>query len=244
MPESTLRRARGSRRWSALLAVTGALLGVALVAAPAAHAAPATTGVLTITADATATAGDTVTVAIAADATADLFAYDVVVSYDPALLSYDADSLVTPDGGFAAASADAGAVTLTHTRLGTSPGLTGAQTLATVTFTTLAAGDARIAVTGGTLIGTEGESTPIDTTGLEAMTTIAAAPVVPGTPTEPSPGASPDPGTALPVTDRTPTDPLAVTGADATGWLVTGAVAAALVALGAVLVIRRRAATR
>ncbi|MEV7692831.1 cohesin domain-containing protein [Microbacterium sp. NPDC089189] len=243
MPERTLRRARGSRRWTALLAVTGALLGAALVAAPAAYAAPATTGALTIGTDATATAGDTLTVTIAAETTADLFAYDLVVSFDPALLAFDAGSLITPDGGFAAASTEAGTVSLTHTRLGTSPGLAGQQVLASVTFTTLAAGDARIAVTGGTLIGTEGESTPIDTTGLEAITTIAAAPVVPG-PTEPSPGTGTDPGAALPVTDTTPTDPLAVTGADATGWLVTGAVAAALVALGVVLVIRRRAATR
>ncbi|WP_267059311.1 cohesin domain-containing protein [Microbacterium sp. cx-59] len=247
MPERISPTRLRGRRLAALLAAATAVVGATLIAAPAAMAAPATYGAITLTVDdTTITAGDTLTVTIAADTVADLYAYDLVVGYDPALLSFDAASAVYPTGGFGDAQTGTDAVTFSSTRLGTSPGLTGPQTLVSFTFTALAAGSADISLDSSTLIGTAGETTAVDVTapGLTATTVIAAAPVTPGPSTSPTTTPSPS-ASALPITGTTPSDPLASTGADATPWLVTGAIGAALVALGAVLVIRRRqAATR
>jgi LPXTG-motif cell wall-anchored protein len=239
-------RPRGRRLAALVAATTAAVFGATLLAAPAAMAAPATYGSLTLAVDDTSvTEGDTVTVTIAADTVAELYAYDLDVSYDPALLSYDVDSAVYPSGGFGDALVGTEDVTFSSTRLGTSPGLAGAQTLVSFTFTALAAGSAAIALDSGTLIGTAGETTPVDTTAaaLDATVVIAAAPVPPVDGGGPAPA---PPVTELPVTGTpagggsTGADPLASTGADATPWIATGIVSAALVALGAVLVIRRR----
>lgn len=248
MPERTsLVRPRG-RRLTALLAAATAVFGASLIAAPAAMAAPATYGALTLTVDdTTITEGDTLTVTIAADTVADLYAYDLEVGYDSTLLSFDVDSAVYPAGGFGDALTGTDAVTFSNTRLGTSPGLAGPQTLVSFTFTALAAGSADISLDSSTLIGTAGETTAVDTTaaGLTATVVIAAAPVPPGGgggggPVTPPVVDAPD--TALPVTGDPAgtTDPLASTGADATPWIATGIIGAALVALGAVLVARRR----
>jgi LPXTG-motif cell wall-anchored protein len=244
MPERTSPARPRGRRLTALLAAATAVFGASLIAAPAAMAAPATYGALTLTVDdTTITEGDTLTVTIAADTVADLYAYDLEVGYDVTLLEFDADSAVYPTGGFGDALVGTDAVTFSNTRLGTSPGLAGPQTLVSFTFTALAAGSADIALDSSTLIGTAGETTVVDVTapGLTATVAIAAAPVAPVP--SPSPTAS-TPAATLPISgdtgSATGTDPLASTGADATPWIATGIIGAALVALGAVLVIRRR----
>lgn len=239
------------RRLAAATAVTAALLGSTLLVAPAAHAAPAATDV-TVAATSAAEVGDTVTVTLTAATVDDLYAYDLAVGYDADLLSFDDGSAVFPAGGFGDASADAaGVAALAYTRLGTSPGLTGGQTLVTFTFTALAAGDATIELASADLVGAAGDPAALDVTAIEPATTTITAVVLPPSPT-PSPSTSstatptPSPSTsspaALPAAGST--DPLAATGADATGWLVTGAVALAVVALGTLLIIRRRAVTR
>jgi LPXTG-motif cell wall-anchored protein len=111
------------------------------------------------------------------------------------------------------------------------------------TFTALAAGSADISLDSSTLIGTAGETTVVDVTvpGLAATVAIAAAPVAPVP--SPSPTAT-TPAATLPISGDTGSDtgtgPLASTGADATPWITTGIIGAALVALGAVLVVRHR----
>ena len=246
MPERTSPARPRGRRLTALLAAATAVFGASLIAAPAAMAAPATYGALTLTIDdTTITEGDTLTVTIAADTVAELYAYDLEVGYDSTLLEYDADSAVYPTGGFGDALVGTDEVTFSDTRLGTSPGLAGPQTLVTFTFTALAAGSADISLDGSTLIGTAGETTVVDVTapGLTATTVIAAAPVPPGGGGGPVTSPVVDaPDTALPITgdQAGDTDPLANTGADATPWIATGIIGAALVALGAVLVARRR----
>lgn len=238
-------RPRG-RRLAALIAAASAVVGASLIAAPAALAAPATYGALTLTVDdTTITEGDTLTVTIAADTVADLYAYDLEVGYDSTLLEFDDADAVYPTGGFGDALVSADAVTFSNTRLGTSPGLTGAQTLVSFSFTALAAGTADISLDSSTLIGTAGETTVVDVTapGLTATTVIAAAPVPPGGGGGPvTPPVVDAPDAELPITGDPAgdTDPLANTGADATPWIATGIIGAALVALGAVLVIRRR----
>ncbi|RLK47983.1 cohesin domain-containing protein [Microbacterium telephonicum] len=230
-------------RWAALAAATVALFGASLALAPAAVAAGGSIGAVTVSAPATADEGDTVTVTIPVDASTDLYAYDLVVTFDPALLDFDDASATFPAGGHDTVTETAGSVQLTHTRLGSSPGLTGAQTLATFTFTALGGGSAAIQLAGATFVDSTG-----GTIALPAPVTATVA--VTAAPTAPTPGAT---GTPSPTATASPTatpapsgsgpaasDPLVATGGDPTGVLVAGSVAAALLALGIVLVIRRR----
>lgn len=229
-------------RLAAATAAAAALLGATLLVAPAAHAAPVATDV-TITATSAAEVGDTVTVTIAAANVDDLYAYDLALGYDAELLSFDEGSATFPDGGFSDATADAdrGVASLTHTRLGTSPGLVGAQSLVSFTFTALAAGDAVIELVSAELVGTARDTDSLDVTSITPATTAIAAVVVP-------PSATPSPSTSTPAPADEPvaaaSGPLATTGVDATPWLVIGAAALAVVALGVVLLRRRRAVTR
>ncbi|MCT9819041.1 cohesin domain-containing protein [Microbacterium sp. W1N] len=239
-------RRRLGGRLAALAAATAALLGATLALAPAAVAAGGSIGTVTVTAPSTADEGDTVTVTIPVDASTDLFAYDLVVTFDPALLDFDDASATFPSGGYDTVTESTGSVLLAHTRLGSSPGLVGAQTLATFTFTALGGGSAAIQLASATFVDSTGGTIPL---AAPVTTTVAvtAAPVTPSptasatpTPTATtSPSATPAPAGATPVAS----DPLASTGSNPTGVLVAGALAAGLLALGVVLVIRRRSAT-
>lgn len=228
------------RRLAAATAATAALLSATLLVAPAAHAAPAATDVA-ITATSAAKIGDTVTVTVAAASVDDLYAYDLALGYDPDLLSFDEGSATFPDGGFgdATADADGGIAYLAHTRLGTSPGLVGAQTLVSLTFTALAAGDAVIELVSADLVGAARDTASLDVTAIDPVTTAITAVAAPPS-TTPSPGTSTP--AALPAAGTS--ESLPTTGVDATPWFFVGAVALAVIALGVVLLIRRRAVTR
>lgn len=230
-------------RLTALAVTTAALLGASLALAPAALAA-SPVGAVTITAPATADEGDTLTVSIPVDTSADLFAYDLVVTFDPALLAFDDASATFPAGGSDSVIEGAGSVQFTHTRLGTSPGLAGAQTLATFTFTVLDGGATAIQLASATFVDSLGVSTPLAAP-VSASVTLVAAPVV----VVPSPSASatatPTPSASISgapaVVGSSPAgSPLASTGSDLVVPLVVGSLAVALLALGAILVIRRR----
>ncbi|MCR2815890.1 cohesin domain-containing protein [Microbacterium jiangjiandongii] len=247
MPETipSGRRRRARTRALALLTAALAVFGGSLALAPAAHAA---TGV-TVTAPGAVTAGDTVTVTVAAEAGADLFAYDLTLGYDPTLLAFAAGSETYPTGGYGAVTESSGTVTFTNTRLGTSPGLAGTHDLVTFSFTAVGSGSATISVDDGTFLDSASASQPLP----EAVTTtveIAAAPVTPS-PT-PAPGA---PGAGAPAAgegaadDAAASDPagnsagsLATTGGDVVMWIVVGAAGVGLLALGVVLMVRRRRA--
>jgi hypothetical protein len=241
---------RRRKRLTALLA-TLAAVGVSLIAAPPVLAASPAYSTMTLTATPAVTAGGAVTVTVTATDLTDAYAYDLTVAYDPALLAFDAASAGYPSGGYGSATVGTGTVTFAGTRLGTSPGLTGTQSLVSFRFTSLAAGSAAITVTGGSLVDSATTVTPITpgAPSLTATTTIAAAPPTGGG-TGGGGGTGSD-GTGNLVStgtdDTTSSDPtgsLSGTGIDAGPWFATGAFAAALVALGVVLVIRRREATR
>ncbi|MDD7945834.1 hypothetical protein PUW79_14420 [Microbacterium sp. NE2HP2] len=227
-------------------------LTAALAAAPAAVAAPPTaTFAIGVAATATATEGDRIDVVLTATDVVDLYAYDLDVSVPGALLDYVDDSATGPDGGFTAARETAsGTITVTHSRLGTSPGLAsdpGAPlTLATLSFTAEGAGAAEIALPSVRLVGGTGETA----TATDAATTditIAALPVA-----EPEP--EPEPSASAPVVG-TPaagsgssasgggaaSGSLSATGGDATPIVLSAALGAALLAAGTVIVLRRRA---
>ncbi|WP_083648906.1 cohesin domain-containing protein [Cellulosimicrobium sp. CUA-896] len=212
-----------------------------------------------MTAPASVEAGASIEVTVAVTGAADLYAYDLAVAYDPDLVTYAADSAVTPDGGFSDVADDgAGTVAVAHTRLGSSPGLAGDQTLATLTFTAVAAGDAAFAVPAVTLVGADSATVDLTDAG-SATTTIAAAPVPTDDPTDDPSGTPTDPGTSDPDDDGSP-DPTSTSGTGSgagsggsggsggplasTGASVAAIVAAALLAVAAgvgVLVARRRA---
>lgn len=243
-PTSRTRPPRARTRTLAVVAATLALLGGSIALAPAAVAA---TGV-TVTAPGTVAAGAPVTVAITADAGADLFAYDLTVRYDPALLQYAGASETYPAGGFGAVTQTPGVVSFTHTRLGTSPGLTGAQTLVTFSFTALASGAATVTLTGATFLDSAGTPQPLP---VPVSTPVQIDPAVSAPPAGPAPSASPSPAAGAPsagsgsgggggASAGTPAGMLGETGGDPTGWLVSGAIGIALVALGTVFAIRRR----
>ncbi|MFI2569471.1 cohesin domain-containing protein [Cellulosimicrobium funkei] len=242
------------RRLRARAALVGGLAVAAAALAGPAHAAPSVAQV-SLTAPASVEVGAEITVTVAATGVVDLYAYDLAVAYDPDLVALVDDSVVTPDGGFADATDDAaGTVAVTHTRLGTSPGLEGDVTLATLTFTAVSDGAAAFAVPTATLVGADAGTATL-TDAASATTTVTAADV--------PPTAEPTGGTTTPPVDDGGTTPpgddgasdsssspsgsasggaLASTGASV-AWFVGAALLAVAVGTG-ILLARRRAATR
>jgi LPXTG-motif cell wall-anchored protein len=251
-PTPSLRAPRLRGRALATLIAIAALFGGSTALAPAALAAEPEAGTITVSAPSSVTAGDSVSVSVAASAAVDLFAYDVTVTFDPALLTFVEESSTFPDGGFGSVAEGTGSVTFTNTRLGTSPGLEGDQTLVAFTFTALASGSATVAVSDVTLVSSTNDIAELSEVASTTVA-IAAAPGATPTPTvtaTATPSATPS-ATATPTATATPapagdvddsdTPPLAATGADATLWLVVGAIAVAGIAAGVVLVVRRKA---
>jgi LPXTG-motif cell wall-anchored protein len=244
MSESTsghgMLRPRGRRIASALLS-SAVVLGASFALAPAAYAAP--TAAITIDADDAAAEGETVAVTIAATGVADLYAYDLVFTFDPDLFEFVDDSAVGPDGGFTSGVVEDGMITFTHTRLGTSPALVSdpaTSPIELITFDLLAldGGDAVISLAEVRLVGAAGDVTTRPG-GVSAAVELTALPDPPVTEPSPTPSVTTTP---LPISGSGPSQPLANTGADATPWVLGGAVGIALLAAGTVLFLARRRA--
>jgi hypothetical protein len=245
------------RRFGASLVAVLALFGP-LAVASAAHAAPPTAVLTVEVAPATAAVGDTVTVTVRGSGVTDLYAYDLVLSTDDLLLEPTGDAATGPEGGYTSAVAAPGEVTISHTRLGTSPGLssTGQIVLASLPVRVLAAGTARIELSTARLVSSTGEVTT-SAAGASTSLSITAFPTPTPTPTStttpiptPTPTATPMPtASASPSpTGSAAASPggsgLAATGVDAAAWLTSGAVGVVLLAAGALLVARRRQGVR
>jgi LPXTG-motif cell wall-anchored protein len=244
-----MRRSR-RRATATVLALAAAAAGSLLFVSPAVAAPPAAS--LTVAVTPTVTEGQPITVTVAAADVTDLYAYDVTLEFDPALVSVDAGTAGGPDGGFTSATTGTGTVTLSHTRLGTSPGLAGAGpiTLGTLTFTALDGGTAEIVLAAARLVSSTTEVTALAAVA-SATTVITALPDAgpepePGSGGSGSPVASPSPSAGVASGSAASDDAgdLANTGADAAPWMIGGAVGVALVAAGAVVVLRRRQAVR
>lgn len=239
------RARRRTRRLAALASTALALAATTIVAAPASAFAPPPAAVITIEATpAEATEGDTIQVVVTAASVTDLYAYDLAIAFDPALLAFVDDSATGPDGGFTSAVPTADGITVSHTRLGTSPGLTTGENTPTVqlaafSFTALGGGDATIALSTVRLVNSFDET--IDLAEVDTATVTLTA--LPDPEPSPEPTSSPTPSPTAPVGAGAGTStPLATTGADAAPWLITGAVAVAVIAAGTLFVIRRRRA--
>lgn len=232
---------RATRRLGAALVAVLALFAP-LAAASAAHAAdPAATLALELSSS-SATEGDTIVATVTGTAISDLYAYDLVLTVTEGVLE-SADAPTGPEGGFTSAVDGPGTVTVSHTRLGTSPGLSGTVVLATVPLHAVGSGTARVELTSVRLVSSTGEAAEqtevaSTTVELEALPTPEPS-VSPSASASPSPSAS---ASAVPAVSG-PSD-LATTGVDATAWLISGAVGVALIAVGALIVVRRRQGVR
>ncbi|MCI9858559.1 cohesin domain-containing protein [Microbacterium proteolyticum] len=267
MPTTTSARRSRMRRFGASLVASLALIGP-LAVASAAHAAPPTAVLTVEVAPATAAVGDTVVVTVRGSGVTDLYAYDLVLSADDLLLEPTGDAPTGPEGGYTSAVAAPGEVTISHSRLGTSPGLssTGQIVLASVPVRVLAVGTARIELSAARLVSSTGEVTT-NASGASTSLSITATPSPSPTAT-PAPTASATPAptstatpTSTPTTTSTPTasaspsptgsaaaapggSDLATTGVDAAALLTSGVVGVVLLAAGALLVARRRQGVR
>lgn len=238
MPRSATIRSTPSRWLNPI--VTSVVIGfAALITAPAAFAASVTA--VEVTAPKEVEVGDSFTVTVTVAGAVDLFAYDAQVAYDESVVAFVPDSDEYPDGGFGTVSESMNTVAVAYTRLGTSPGLVGDLTIATLEFTAVSAGDAALSMPAVTLVGTDGTtSTFADVT--VGSVTVSEPIVEPGpdpTPTTPpvADGDEEGGGSGSP-TDET-TDGLAATGGslEAAGALIAAAIAA--IAAGVVLIVRR-----
>jgi len=233
---------RSPRLRLALLA-GGLALGLSVIPAGAAQAAPTTT----ITTTPAVEIGQPVDVTLNVADVSDVYSYAITFSFDPALFDYDADSATDgPAGGYNTVVEGPGTVTLVYSRLGTSPALAVAPAApislpAALSFTTVGVGSGSITAS-ISIVGTGGVAAAPIADVVTAPVAVAALPVVTPTPTP-----TPTP-TVAPAADSTPTPVasatgnLAFTGFD--GGLLLILAGGGLVVIGAgVLVVRRRIAS-
>jgi hypothetical protein len=236
-------------RLLALAAASLAGVGFAAGAAAPAVAAPAVAGV-TVTAPAAVTAGDELDVTVTLTGAADVFGYESVLAFDPALVGYVDGSAVVTAGGYDAVTTGSGTVDLVYTRLGTSPALSG-DIAFTLTFTAKAAGSTAFTVRSLSLVDPAAAVTPLANAGASPAVTIAPVAVPPAptpTPTASAPsggdGGSGAGGSGSGTTgagSSTPaSDDLAATGSDVLLWVIVAGVLVALGTLTALVTFRRR----
>lgn len=175
MSEEHLRRPGGRRpaRALAILLAPATVIGAACVA-PTASAVPPSAAI-TLEVAARATEGTTLDVTAVAEGVTDLYAYSLEFTYDPTLLKFDARSSAALDGGYSIESSSEGTVTLTDTRLGTSPGLSGNLELGSFSFTVIDGGTAGISLASASLVSSTSELTEL-TDAAEATVTLTGLP--------------------------------------------------------------------
>ncbi|GAA5519879.1 hypothetical protein Lsed01_02337 [Demequina sediminis] len=233
------------------VALSGAVaVALASFGASGAVAAPSSSPAV-VTAPATATVGDVIDVAVSIPGATDVFAFEADLDFDPALLDYVDGSARGPDGGFTSASVTGGTLTVTSTRLGTSPSLEGDIDAITAQFTVIAAGDATLDLSSLALVGADTAVVTAEDVDATDLTLEAAAEPTPE-PSSPSPEPSQEPSaapseepSATPEPSSEPTasaapvdDSLSSTGADIALPVTLAALA---IVAGLALVLRRKA---
>lgn len=251
IPPPRFRRLRALASGVAFTAATLLAFGPASPASAVVLPDPYDTVALTA-APTSVSVGDTITVSAVFTGLVDTYAYELDIAYDPELLAFVADSAILPTGGFGSATDSGSEIAVAATRLGTSPGLTGTQTLVTLTLTALAAGDASLDIANGRIVDSSAASSAVDPEAAGTSTTVV---ITADDDSEPGPGdggsdggadggadgGDPDTGSGSGSGSGTVTDAsLAVTGADAAPWLILGAAAIAAIAAGTVIAVRRR----
>ena len=137
-------------------------------------------GSVTVTGSGSSAAvGGTYTVEVKQSAD-DLYAYRLELGYDPNKLRFV--SATSGTTGTTTTSTDAGTLTVTHTKAGTSPGAQGETTLATVTFTVLKPGTSTVTVNKVSSVSSAGTGADVAAPGATTVT-VAPGVLTPGTPT-------------------------------------------------------------
>lgn len=215
-------------------------LGLGIGTAAPALAEP-TRAAVSLTIPSTAEAGETVTATIVIAATSDVFALDAALDFDSGAFSYVADSATGPTGGYLSVRPVATGLDLSHTRLGTSPALSGDLTL-TVDLVAVASGRADVSVGALTLVGTDRTTSTATDLARASVQIIPAATASPqptvtptGTPTATAPTTT-SPTSAAP---GTPSDALAQSGFALGLGVLVAAIAA--IAAGTLFVRFRKA---
>jgi hypothetical protein len=227
------------------LAATALALGFTMLGAgPALAADPTIT--IAVTPEG-AEVGESVSVAVEVLDTLDVYSYAITLSYDPTIFEYTPDSASSgAAGGFDSVVLGAGTVTLVHTRLGTSPAVSG-DVPASASFVTIGSGTGTITAS-VELVATGGAAITVGAPAVSAPVVITAVPVAAPEPPESSsptptavPSESPVPS---PSATAAPTGALALTGF-AGGALVYVAIGSILaIALGLIAYRRRVASAR
>lgn len=235
-------RAEGKRT---LALSAGALLGALLVLSPAGGATagtPSAIGEVSVAVPASTTVGASIIATVTTSGAEDLYSYEVEVAYDPTALKLNLSSVTTPEGGFSRAEEAAASVTVVHSRLGTSPGLFGDITLASLQFETLTSGPAEVTVTA--LRSADSSSSPMETGQLPSTVVSVDAADTPNPESGDGPSPQPESTQSAVPSPSASSSNLAVTGSDGTPGLVAGAGALAAMAAGTVLVVSRRKALK
>lgn len=160
--------------------------------------------------------GGTFTVTIDQSA-ADLYAYEISLGYDPGALQLV--SATSGTTGSTEVAADGGTLTVTHTKLGTSPGAEGDTELATLTFKALRPGATTVSVDAVTSVDSEGASSVVEQAGTAAVT--VPQPTTPTPTATPTPTPTPTPTAPAPVEVGTTTKAVLSPGAVTVGRKVT-----------------------
>lgn len=226
---------------TALVACSIALGLTLLGATPALAAGPPVA--VTLSATPSVSVGDTVPVSLGLENTDDVYAYEITLSFDPAVLSYVDGSVTGPTGGFDSVVKGNGRVTLVHTRLGTSPTLSG-NIGASFSLSAIGSGQGNVTVTAVSLVNSARDTVPV-TTQLPTAPVAVAAVVTPSATPSPSPSASAGSSQVLgaPSTD-TPPGSLVNSGSTLVLPVALAAAAVAVALGGFLLVLRRKAARR
>lgn len=217
--------------------------GLVLAAPLSATAAPSAATFTVAVSDATVEIGDTVDVTVSTTGAVDVYAYELLLGFDPAVLEYVDGSAETEISGTSSASVTGSGVQFVHTKLGTSPSAAGDLTLATLSFEAIGAGDASLALD-VELVGADAVSVvAADAATADVTVTAPAGPVTPPGGTDPSTPGSPAGEDSDPVSgpDR---DSLSDTGADVAPWPFVAGAAALLLGAALVLGVRRRQASQ
>ena len=119
--------------------------------------------------------GDSVTLTVATTSTQDLYAYDLDITFDPSVLSYDEGSAASNLTGSTYDAAGVGEVHVVHSKLGSSPATTGDAQLATLSFTALAAGATNLVAAEIVLVDSTTARTTVDDVGTTPVTVRAAS---------------------------------------------------------------------
>lgn len=233
---------RRSLRLVAAAAASLVGLGLTFGAAAPAVAAPTISGA-TISVPSTVTAGATFDVTVALTAATDVYGYEAVLAFDPAVVAYIDGSAVVTAGGFHSVRTASGSVELVYTRLGTSPALSGDVTFS-LSFTATAAGSTAFTLGSLSLVDPASAVTASTNAATNSVTVVPAAVVTPTPGPGSDPGGSGGSGGSGAGTDTAAASPgaagLASTGSAIAPYLL-GALALIVVGAAAVLfTIRRR----